>query len=99
MRANSAAASSTSSPATASCKSPRVPDVLRQFRRLTGIEVGLNETSFFLGRETLIATGRSGIWRWRAALFSFLSRNSHTATEFFGLPPGRVVELGMQIEL
>jgi KUP system potassium uptake protein len=80
-------------------QSPRVPDVLRQFRRLTGIDVALNETSFFLGRETLIATGRSGMWRWRAALFSFLSRNSHTATEFFGLPPGRVVELGMQVEL
>ena len=41
-------------------QSPRVPDVLRQFRRLTGLEVGLNETSFYLGRETLIATGRSG---------------------------------------
>jgi KUP system potassium uptake protein len=80
-------------------QSPRVPDVLRQFRRLTGLEVSLNETSFYLGRETLIATGRSGMWRWRAVLFSFLSRNSHTATEFFGLPPGRVVELGMQIEL
>lgn len=80
-------------------QSPRVPDVLRQFRRLTGLEVNLNETSFYLGRETLIATGRSGMWRWRAALFSFLSRNAHTATEFFGLPPGRVVELGMQIEL
>ena len=80
-------------------QSPRVPDVLRQFRRLTGLEVGLMETSFYLGRETLIATGRSGMWRWRAALFSFLSRNAHTATEFFGLPPGRVVELGMQIEV
>jgi KUP system potassium uptake protein len=78
---------------------PRVPDVLRQFRRLTGIDVGLHETSFFLGRETLIATGSSGMWRWRVALFSFLSRNSHSATEFFGLPPGRVVELGMQVEL
>jgi len=68
-------------------------------RGLTGIDVGLNDTSFDLGRETLIATRRSGMWRWLAALFSFLSHNSHTATEFFGLPPGRVVELGMQVEL
>ena len=80
-------------------QAPRVPDVLRQFRRLTDLEIGVHETSFYLGRETLIATGRSGMWRWRVALFSFLSRNSHSATEFFGLPPGRVVELGMQIEL
>jgi KUP system potassium uptake protein len=80
-------------------QSPRVPDILRQFRRLTGVELELTDTSFFLGRETLLATGRSGMWRWRAALFAFLSRNAHTATEFFGLPPGRVVELGMQIEI
>jgi KUP system potassium uptake protein len=80
-------------------QSPRVPDVLRQFRRLTGIDIALQDTTFFLGRETLIATGRSGMPRWRAGLFSFLSRNAHSATEFFGLPPGRVVELGMQIEL
>jgi KUP system potassium uptake protein len=80
-------------------QSPRVPDVLRQVRRLTGMELDLHDTSFFLGRETLLATGRSGMWRWRVGLFAFLSRNSHTATEFFGLPPGRVVELGMQIEM
>jgi KUP system potassium uptake protein len=80
-------------------QSPRVPDIMRQVRRIAGIEFELNDTSFFLGRETLLATGRSGMWRWRAMLFAFLSRNAHTATEFFGLPPGRVVELGMQIEL
>ncbi len=80
-------------------QSPRVPDVLRQVRRIAGIDIELNDTSFFLGRETLLATGRSGMWRWRSALFAFLSRNAHTATEFFGLPPGRVVELGMQIEV
>jgi KUP system potassium uptake protein len=80
-------------------QSPHMPDILRQFRRLAGFDIELGNTSFFLGRETLLATGRSGMWRWRAALFAFLSRNSHTATEFFGLPPGRVVELGMQIEI
>ena len=37
--------------------------------------------------------------RWRKFLFAFLSRNSRTATAFFGLPPNRVVELGAQIEL
>jgi KUP system potassium uptake protein len=80
-------------------QSPRVPDVLRQVRRLTEMDLDLHDTSFFLGRETLLATGRSGMSRWRVALFAFLTRNAHTATEFFGLPPGRVVELGMQIEL
>jgi KUP system potassium uptake protein len=37
--------------------------------------------------------------RWRKVLFGFLSRNSRTATSFFGLPPNRVVEMGAQIEL
>jgi KUP system potassium uptake protein len=80
-------------------QSPHVSDMLRTGKRQLGIDIELEETSFFLGRETLIATGRSGMSRWRAALFAFLSRNAHTATEFFGLPPGRVVELGMQIEI
>jgi KUP system potassium uptake protein len=80
-------------------QAPRVPDILRTVRRQLEIDMELNNTSFYLGRETLISTGGSGMWRWRSSLFAFLSRNAHTATEFFGLPPGRVVELGMQVEL
>jgi KUP system potassium uptake protein len=80
-------------------QTPHISDMLRTGKRQLGIELELEETSFFLGRETLIATGRSGMSRWRAGLFAFLSRNAHSATEFFGLPPGRVVELGMQIEI
>jgi KUP system potassium uptake protein len=37
--------------------------------------------------------------RWRKGLFAFISRNSRTATAYFGIPPDRVVELGMQVEL
>ncbi|HEX2679243.1 MAG TPA: potassium transporter Kup, partial [Polyangiales bacterium] len=80
-------------------QAPRVPDVLRIVRRQLDVDMELANTSFYLGRETLISTGSSGMWRWRSSLFAFLSRNAHTATEFFGLPPGRVVELGMQVEL
>jgi KUP system potassium uptake protein len=67
------------------------------------------ETSFFLGRETLIATrnpppstpvpdaiGRMTLWRKR--LFILMTRNARSATAFFGLPPNRVVELGAQIQ-
>ena len=56
------------------------------------------ETSYFLGRERLIPTGRSRMVRWRKKLFSILSRNALSATEFFGIPSNRVVELGAQIE-
>jgi KUP system potassium uptake protein len=37
--------------------------------------------------------------RWRKAIFAFVSRNSRSATSYFGIPPGRVVELGMQVDL
>ena len=57
------------------------------------------DTTFFLGRETLIATAAPA-WRSGASGCSrFMSRNAHRATAFFRIPPDRVVELGMQIEL
>ncbi len=55
--------------------------------------------SYFLGRETLVLSGSSGMAPWRKKLFSFLSRNAQSATAFFGIPPNRVVELGTQVEL
>jgi KUP system potassium uptake protein len=64
-----------------------------------GLTVDLGRASFYLGRETLLPTGRSTMWRWRKGLFAFVSRNARPATDYFGLPPNRVVELGMQINL
>ncbi len=73
------------------------------------VRIKAMETSFFLGRETLIATrstpinvpvpdaiGRMSMWRKR--LFILMTRNARSATAFFGLPPNRVVELGAQIQ-
>jgi KUP system potassium uptake protein len=57
------------------------------------------ETTYFLGRETLIATKRKGMALWRERLFALMSRNARPATAFFRLPPNRVVELGAQVEL
>ena len=57
------------------------------------------ETSYFLGRETLIASKTPGMAMWREHIFAVMSRNARSATSFFGLPPNRVVELGAQIEL
>jgi len=57
------------------------------------------ETTFFLGRETIVLSDRREMWPWRERLFTLMSRNARTATSFFGLPPNRVVELGMQIKL
>jgi KUP system potassium uptake protein len=77
------------------------PNVLKTLRRAQakGLKCDPDTTSFYLGRETLLVTGKGRMARWRKALFAFLSRNSRTATAFFGLPPNRVVEMGAQIEL
>ncbi len=64
-----------------------------------GLHARPDQTSFYLGRESLLTTGPARMARWRKALFSFMSRNARPATGFFGIPPNRVVELGTQIEL
>jgi KUP system potassium uptake protein len=77
---------------------PNVPEALATVR-FPGLELKPARTSYFLGRETLIPTKRTGIAFWREQLFAVMSRNARTATSFFGLPPNRVVELGAQIQL
>ena len=79
-------------------QSPNVPEILRRCREV-GLRTNEGDTSYYLGRETLLTIGKSGMARWRKALFAYLSRNAKTATAFFGIPPNRVVEMGAQIEL
>ncbi|MBX3187421.1 MAG: KUP/HAK/KT family potassium transporter [Labilithrix sp.] len=64
-----------------------------------GLETREADTSFFLGRESLLITDKRGMAKWRKHVFAFLSRNARPATAFFQIPPNRVVELGAQIEL
>jgi len=65
-----------------------------------GLVVPPMDTTYFLGRETLIVTKRpSGMMRWREKIFASMMRNAESAATFFRLPPNRVVELGAQIEL
>jgi KUP system potassium uptake protein len=63
-----------------------------------GVRTRRMETTYYLGREQLIAIGNSGMSRWRKKLFSVMSRNAQSATQYFSIPPNRVVELGAQIE-
>ena len=77
---------------------PNVPDIMK-FLNGRGIRTRPNDVSYFLGRERLIATSKKGMLRWRKKIFSLMSRNALSATEFFSIPPNRVVELGAQIEL
>jgi len=77
------------------------PDMreLGELLRQQGLLIDIYTTSFFIGRETLFATGSAPMAQWRKQLFIFMSRNAWNATSFFQLPPDRVVELGNQVEL
>jgi KUP system potassium uptake protein len=79
-------------------QTPNVPRIIARCAR-DGLETEPPTTTYYLGRQTLITTGKSGMARWRKALFAFLGKNARPPTDFFGLPPNRVVELGVQIEL
>jgi KUP system potassium uptake protein len=78
-------------------QSPNVREIMAHCEPL-GLIVRPLDTSFYLGREQLLPTGPTKMARWRKRLFVIMSRNARAATQFFGLPPNRVVELGAQIE-
>jgi KUP system potassium uptake protein len=77
------------------------PDVPAALARTTecGPSFKMMETSFFLARQTLIASPRPGMALWREKLFAWMLRNAESAMEFFRLPTNRVVELGSQVEI
>jgi KUP system potassium uptake protein len=77
---------------------PDVPDALVKAQAL-GADVDMDDLTFFLGRETIIVTRRPGMARWREWLFVVMARNAVRATAFFRLPPERVIELGVQVEV
>jgi KUP system potassium uptake protein len=78
-------------------ESPDIPGLLASLE-VHGVRAKPMETSFYLGRETLLPTGHSKLAYWRKKLFILMARNAQTATVFFNLPPNRVVELGAQIQ-
>ena len=77
------------------------PDVPAALARLTGCGPAFKmmDTSFFLARQTLLASSRPGMAIWREKLFAWMLRNAESAMEFFRLPTNRVVELGSQVEI
>ena len=94
-------------------ETPNVPELLHYAKRY-GLRAKQMDTTFYLGRERIIVAGSAPqkpgtrrappdaglprMARWRKKIFVIMSRNARSATEFFGIPPNRVVELGAQIE-
>jgi KUP system potassium uptake protein len=80
-------------------ETPTIDEVLASLSAQQ-LDIPLGEITFFLGRETLIASRKhGGMALWREHLFSFMSRNAYRATQFFKIPPDQVIEIGSQIEL
>ena len=81
-------------------ETPDIPKILGGLKE-HGIAIQEDDLSFFLGRESLVfqPRGPSKMSLVRKIFFKFLSQNAVTASAFFRLPPGRVVELGMQVEI
>lgn len=79
-------------------QTPRIPEILKLAGRL-GLKTEPATTTFFLGREILLTDGKSRMMRWRKSLFAFMSRNAQNPSSYFGIPPDRVIEIGVQIEL
>jgi KUP system potassium uptake protein len=77
---------------------PDIPDALRACRP-HGIAYDEMETSFFLGRETLVPSQHSKLGRWRRDWFISLSHSASATKTFFRIPPNRAIELGNQIQI
>ncbi|WP_283147972.1 potassium transporter Kup [Silvimonas soli] len=79
---------------------PSVPGILRQVEELQPeLDFDPMQTSFFLSRETIVEGKYPAMAWWRRKLFSLMTRNATRATNYFKIPPNRVVEMGMQVEL
>ncbi|WP_338150936.1 potassium transporter Kup [Neoroseomonas soli] len=79
-------------------ESPNIPKELEALKPL-GIAYEAMQTSYFLGRETVVAAAVPKMSKWRQWLFGIMSRNAVPATEFFRIPPDRVVELGVRVAI
>ncbi len=77
---------------------PDVPNMLETVT-VCGMPFDMMDTTFFLSRESIVATDRPGMALWRDKLFAFMSRNAIPATAFFQIPGNRLIELGTQVEI
>ncbi|MFV1958342.1 MAG: potassium transporter Kup, partial [Planctomycetota bacterium] len=79
-------------------ETPDVPRLLGA-AKTHGLELTMADTTFFLGKENVLPRKKSGMPAWRAWLFGLMVRNTLSATDYYKLPPDRVLELGAQVEL
>jgi KUP system potassium uptake protein len=76
-----------------------IPQALQGVYQALALEYNLMQISFFVSRERIISTVGEGMTPWREKLFISMQRNTSPVSDFYQIPPNRVVELGSQIEI
>lgn len=79
-------------------ETPKIKHILEACRD-KGIPFSIQETTFVLGRETILPTGDPNLPVWREKIFAVMSRNAERPTAFFKIPPNQVIEVGIQVEM
>jgi KUP system potassium uptake protein len=79
-------------------EAPNVPRLAELCARYN-LKIDLKQTTFFLGRETLIATDKPGMAMWRERLFAFMAQNAQRATDYFNIPSDSAIEIGTVVEM
>lgn len=77
-------------------ETPDIPRTLILAKSL-GLNIDPEQASYFLGRRTIVSDPNSGLSGWQDNIYIALTRTAATATSFYRIPPGRIVELGTQI--
>jgi KUP system potassium uptake protein len=77
---------------------PDVPSALERVKE-PGLRFHPMRTTYFIGRETILATRKLGLSSWRGSIFAWMTRNAGDVTSYFCLPPNGVVELGARVEV
>ncbi len=80
-------------------ETPDINEVLALLEQQHGLKLELSDTSFFLARDTVVPSNLPGMAIWRERLFAWMMQNAAKPSDFFKIPPNRVVELGTKIEI
>ena len=80
-------------------ETPDINDVLVLLEQQHGLKLELSDTSFFLARDTVVPSNLPGMAIWRERLFGWMMQNAAKPSDFFRIPPNRVVELGTKVEI
>ncbi|MGZ3743985.1 MAG: KUP/HAK/KT family potassium transporter, partial [Pseudobdellovibrionaceae bacterium] len=79
-------------------ETPKMKHILEACRQ-RDIHFNVSETTFVLGRETILPSTDPGMSLWREKLFAIMSKNAQRPTAFFKIPPNQVIEVGIQVEI